>query len=574
MGYWNNRVSVFVFLTLAISLDFLYGQIDNPLLRDKVPFAIHGYINSQVATNSISGIDPRQDPFNYRLSGSMIVNTYGWKTSININYADKRKVYGLNLPDVRIPSYTLLGLSPSYKWATFHLGFRSMHFSQYTLANHSFYGGGVELKPGRFRLSSFYGRLRRATSESIGLRQSLDPAYNRMGWGLKIGYENGEDQLSLSVFGAQDEFSDLIDVRNNPEIKPQENTAIGITGSKKIGPFMRLEIDYAFSALTRDVLSPETERSSYNNLQRVFGLFDPNSSSEFRKALKTKITFSPGFGEINLTHERVDPGYRSLGSLFFNNDFENITGGGQFRTMENHLMLSVNGGFQRNNLSGQESNGLTRFVGSVHASYNYSDRGIISISYSNFRTTNTLYVATIPIIQIDSITLSLVNQQASFSFNRVSGNTHPLTLSAMITYSQSRSIENDVVQDNQTNDNLMAHFSLNKKIKDSWSLSGSVLLNRNNNPLTNLLTIAPVIGVQKSFKERKISLRSNISLVNAYFNGRYQRRILQPRLGLDYKINNKNTLSFSSSMTAQFYMNDVSKNFTELTSRMSWKVRL
>jgi hypothetical protein len=574
MGYWNNRVGVLIFTILALGLDVLHSQVENPLLKNKEPFAIHGYINSQLATNSMSGIDPRQDPFNYRVSGSMVVNTYGWKTSINFNHADKRNVYGLNLPDVRIPSYTLLGLSPSYKWATFHLGFRSMHFSEYTLANHSFYGSGIELKPKRFRLLSFYGRLRRASAETMGLRQSLDPAYNRLGWGIKIGYEQDREHLALSIISAHDVVDGVIDLSNNTTLKPQENTVLGITGNKKIGSLISLEIDYALSALTRDALSSEIDGTSLNILQKMLGLFNPKSSSEFRKALKTKISFNPGFGCITLTHERVDPGYRSLGSLFFNNDFENITGGGQFRALENRLMFSVNGGFQRNNISGQESNGLTRFVGSIHASYNYSDSGSIGFSYSNFRTTNTLYVATIPIIQIDSITLSLINQQASLSFNKVIGGTHPLTLTAMITNTQSKSIENDVVQDNQTNDNLMAHLSLNKQIKDSWGLSGSFLLNRNNNPLTNLLTIAPVIGVQKSFQERNISVRSSISLVNVYFNGRYQRRILQPRIGLDYKINNKNSLSVYALMTSQFYSNGNTRDFSELSSRVSWKIRL
>lgn len=45
-----------------------------------------------------------------------------------------------------------LGISPTYKWIKLHLGHSNMHFNNYTLAGHTFFGAGIELTPKNYVL--------------------------------------------------------------------------------------------------------------------------------------------------------------------------------------------------------------------------------------------------------------------------------------------------------------------------------------------------------------------------------------------------------------------------------------
>ena len=244
--YWTSRIfGVFVLLLLVMCVAYSQDPKDAPI-------GLRGYINSQLFGNSISGIDSRSDPFSYRLNGNLRVTSWGWKTNASFHISTSRRAYSVRLPDVKIPGYALVGVSPEYRWAKIHLGNRYMHFSDYSFSNHSFYGAGVELSPGIFRLSAFFGRLKRENASNIDLRQSLDPSFKRMGWGVKIGVEKNGNYAFIGLFKAVDEHiiagQDLTDLN----IYPQENAVSSITAGRKIGNKVKLEIDYAWSALSRN----------------------------------------------------------------------------------------------------------------------------------------------------------------------------------------------------------------------------------------------------------------------------------------------------------------------------------
>lgn len=536
-------------------------------------FKVSGLVSLQMDINSISGIERRRDPFNYRINSSLAVESYGWKTSINFNIADGRKLYGLDLPDVRIPSYALIGISPSYRWATFHLGYRSMHFSDYTLAGHSFSGAGIELKPGNMRFAGFIGKLRRASAVELSMRQSIDPIYSRKGWGFNLGYDDGKDNISLILFAAHD---DITSISRNEDVSPLDNAIIGLKGNKAIGNIMELSIDYALSAVSRDSESPKLDNSGeIGVINRAFGVFTPRISSGYHRAFKTKLKFKTGFGNISLQHERVDPGYKSLGALFFNNDFENITAGAQIGLLEKQLLLNTNIGFRRNNLSGDENNTFSSLVGSINAMYRPSDDWSFNLLYSNFNTTNILRTTTIPIIQEDSLSLSLVNQNVSFSFNHISGEKKNNIITGMIAYQNSNSIQNDEVLENQTNDNIMAHLNFSKIIIDkNLKLTAGLLMNKNVNVINDLLTISPSLGIGKTFLDKKLDINSSLSWVNIYSDNTFLNRIVQPRILINYRIDKKYMVSIRSAFSSRSGNNTITSPFSEFFTSVKWNMRL
>ena len=176
-----------IFYTILLLFGVLLkseAQSFSEITKGKAPLSVGGYFNAELLSNTIHGLERRSDPLSYRLNGLLSFSVRGWKTDASFHISTSRKAYSIQYPGVRIPGYALIGISPEYRWIKLHLGNRYMHFSDYSFSNHSFYGGGIELSPGTFRFSAFYGRLKRENASNAGLRQSLDPTFKRMGWGV------------------------------------------------------------------------------------------------------------------------------------------------------------------------------------------------------------------------------------------------------------------------------------------------------------------------------------------------------------------------------------------------------
>jgi hypothetical protein len=83
--------------------------------------------------------------------------------------------------------FNQFGASPQYKWVTIHAGYRNITFSPYTLAGHTFLGGGVELNPGKLRFAAIYGRFTKAVHPDSVLILPGQSAYDRYALSVKLG---------------------------------------------------------------------------------------------------------------------------------------------------------------------------------------------------------------------------------------------------------------------------------------------------------------------------------------------------------------------------------------------------
>ncbi|MEL6658739.1 MAG: hypothetical protein AAFR36_19935, partial [Bacteroidota bacterium] len=149
-----------------------------------------------------SGIDPRRDALQWRALANLNLRYLGISAPFSLAFSDGNQEFNL-------PSYTFAGISPTYKWATLHLGDRSLNYSKYTLNSINFRGAGFELEPGNFYVSGMYGRLRRARAEDLNSLQALDPSYERTGYGIKTGYKNKGSEYTLIFFAAEDDESSI-----------------------------------------------------------------------------------------------------------------------------------------------------------------------------------------------------------------------------------------------------------------------------------------------------------------------------------------------------------------------------
>ena len=106
--------------------------------------------------------------------------------------------------------FNQFGISPTYKWLTFHLGYRNVSFSEYTLNGYTFLGVGLEARPGKFRLGAIYGKFNQNSEYDLLMVDSI-PKLTRTGWAAKIGYGTNERFVDISFLRIGDNTKNLSD---------------------------------------------------------------------------------------------------------------------------------------------------------------------------------------------------------------------------------------------------------------------------------------------------------------------------------------------------------------------------
>lgn len=220
---FTSLITGLMLCTLPLAGQNVETVIGNVRNLKEQPLTITGGLRIGSNFYDASGIDPRRDAFQWNARANLNLQFLGISAPFSFAFSDANQNF-------RLPSYTFAGISPTYKWITAHAGDRSLSFSRYTLDGVTFRGGGLELKPGKFRLAGFYGGLNRALINDLNAVGNLNGYYQRTGWGGKIGYEGKQGAINLILFSASD------DAENNPftgedrVVTPLDNKVISLSG--------------------------------------------------------------------------------------------------------------------------------------------------------------------------------------------------------------------------------------------------------------------------------------------------------------------------------------------------------
>ena len=496
-----------------------------------------------------SGARPRVPQFNWNMNAGLNFDFLGIKAPFNAAISNRNTLYNL-------PSYSFLGISPTYRWITLHGGDRSMTFSPYSLSGVNFRGGGIELRPKKFYLGLMSGRLRRARIQDAGSIQDIETVFKRYGQGVKAGYDNQEGtSFTASLFSSADRLQiDPTQLDTSITARPEKNMVLTLGGGHQFSKFLRFETEWARSVLTRDDTSPLLDNPT--GAVRLFGLFKPRVSTTAANAFRAKIGLSPKFGKIGLQYERIDPEYRTHGSLFFQNDLENFTASFSAPLFDNKLTLSTNVGLQRNDLDNSSAANNNRFIGSLNLNYTVSDRINTSLSLSNFTATNRYKAIAVDNLLVDSIVLAQTQQSIDVTTSVLldAKGTNALVFSGG--YQRAALIRDEVIDPTQTSKFSMFLMSFAHQPEESpSSFSASVLVHRNANPDLNITTVGPTAGYnRKIFGENgTFNLMAGYQLAFTQFGPAFpgiensSDGVLQLSLGGSYKLGKKQTFNVSTS---------------------------
>ncbi len=369
------------FICQGISLGMLFGQ-DLEQLKDQKPYQLNGSIALGGSFYQARDISARRQPFNWYLSGSPVLSVYGITIPFSLVISDQDRRFS--------QPFNQYGVSPYYKWITVHAGYRNLRFSEFTMNAVNFLGGGLELKPGKWRVGLMYGRLNRAVAEDsiMGASQYgyIRPVYRRMGYAAKLGYGTSAKYVDLLVFKAKDDTNSIAPVSLASQVEPEENLAVGI--KSQLG-FLKnrlmVDLDAGASFLTRDLRKGSLLDSANNpSLRTISKYISVNGSSGFFTGLQTSVGYHAGFAQIKAVYRRVDPGYRSLGAYFFQNDIEQITINSSFQVWQNKLAFNLSYGHSSDNLNKKRFATTNRQVYSANVNWLASSKVNVNLDYSNF----------------------------------------------------------------------------------------------------------------------------------------------------------------------------------------------
>lgn len=429
-------------------------------------------------------------PFSYNVFGSVNIDILGIQAPLSIFYTNKNTTFNL-------PSYRFIGISPEFRGHKLHLFDRTMDFSQYSFSGTAFTGVGYEGTFGKFFVKGMYGRLSKATVRDANVLNSLDNSFRRYGWGIGGGYKDDKQQYGIHLFQARDVPSSLTS-EQQAGINPQAGSILVINGERKLG-ILNLKAEYAYNILTKN-LNNDLPFSGRSLFSVVPGWHPANSSTGQFNAFKSELNLKAGKANIGLGYERIDPGYVSLGTLYFNNDIEIISLSAQTPLFKNRVQTQVRVGRQRNNLRRDQTNDASRLAVSGNINARLSRTMNLGVNFSNFSFNQKSYITVRPVIELDTLVLTQNNLNTGISLLKQFAGDNPGVMQFLVSYNDARTYQGDTLNVNARLRMLTMSAGFSKRYKESgWNAFAGINYNRVLAAFGNSDMYGPSVVVSKPF---------------------------------------------------------------------------
>ena len=327
-------------------------------------------------------MEAKRDPFMWQLNMNLNLNILG-VVQAPFSASFSSQASKLNTPQ----PFNNFGISPNYKAVTLHLGYRSINLSEFSLSGSQFLGVGVEVKPkdSFIKGKALWGRFAKPVYFNPDGTIATQQSYARYGWGTGITLgKTTKKEVSFRIFKAKDDPSSLDTI--NPadiDMKPADNLVFGASAKYQISKKIGFEVNGDISFFTNDITIPQDIDQGYSYANNIF-LFGYNGTSEYKKAFSSTLSYKPDFAKFNIEYRRVDPGYKTLGISFINNDYEDIKLKSSFSLFNKKTGVSISGGVQRNNLEKDKASKMLRVISSVGINHKINEKWNGSVNFANF----------------------------------------------------------------------------------------------------------------------------------------------------------------------------------------------
>jgi hypothetical protein len=393
-----------------------------------------------------------------------------------------------------------------------------------------------------------YGRFAKKTELGDTISSYIsEPVYDRWGYGVMLSAGPVKNAVDIMIVRAEDTPQERIVFADSIPITPQENMTMGISTRQQLGERFNFAMQYAISAYTDDMRADGKKFSHYSYLNNLKPFYTPRYSSRLGSVYDAQLNYQTGMFTIGAGYKRIDPGYQSMGTLFLNNDVEDMQLNTSVSLMRQKLNLSGSAGMQRDNLDSRQSTGNRRFIGSFSGNYQVSQNMSVSTSYSNF---NSTAEPTRALMQ-DSIKYVQVSQNLSAGGSySTAGETWGHVYNMMYSRQTVNTINSSFTAIERTGtvmNTATAGYRLNLKPADAGvSLSVNVT-HYMMDTLTNY-NYGPQMSVSKGFFDRKLSTSLSYSLQCSQSDAAGNSYVNVLRAVAAYSYNRRHNLAFNTSL--------------------------
>lgn len=531
-------------LALALCAGMPLAAQNLASLGKEKPLSFTGGLSFNQILYASSGIASRRDPYSYVAAGNLNLSLYGWSVPLRFTFSNRQAMFS--------QPFNQYALHPTWKWITAHAGYTSLSFSPYTVNGHIFLGGAVEMEPGgNWKISALYGRFLKAIDFDEGAASARSPSYQRTGYGTKIAYGRRGNFAEIIVFRAEDDEESISAVPDSLRLFPEENLVMSVGGGATVRQHLLLKAAIATSAITRD---SRAEKAQHDHPLANTGLFDPRLSSAYYQAFKSSLDYQNKGWVVGVAYEKVDPGYRTLGAYYFNNDLENITLNTTAGLLQGKMNIALSTGMQRDNLDKTKVSTLRRMVGSVNMNYVPSQKVNLSASWSSFQTFTNIRSSFETINQ-----LTPYDHLDTLNFTQISRST---SLTGMYTLTVTESTRKQLnlqftgqeASEKQGEGHAqggMRFYNLNTGYSISLipqNLHVTVAFNTavNHGPSLRARTLGPTTSLARSFLQRKLRMALSASLNYTHSHGVLINSVVNGRWSGILTLQNKHNLNVSA----------------------------
>jgi hypothetical protein len=510
-------------------------------LKGQKPFDIHGNVSFNLQPYFSNGAQARQQPLAYVISANVAPSVYGLDMPFSFTYSNRQTNYS--------QPFNRFGISPRYKWITLHAGYRSLNFSNYTLAGHSFLGGGVELNPGKFRFGFIGGRFNKNTSPYISGNSESLQTFKRNGAALKLGVGGKKTFVDLLLLSVRDDDKSLPPDTAYQARKPQENLVAGLNTRITFTEKLYFEGEFAGSVHTSDRYAQVIDGIDSTLLRKSDRLIHVNQSTRFYTAGRAALMYRARTYSLKAEYRRIDPNYTSFGAYYMSTDIQSISFGPSFSLFQKRLQVRGSLGLQNDNLRQAKKVTSNRTVGSANVSWNPSQVFGIDGSYSNFSTDQK--AVGLPLVDTSKIYQSNSNIAVTPRLSFVKTNsTHMVFLMLNHTGLNDKNPKTEELTENQVNTaNLNYSVTL---IKRRITLNtGLNYMNLSNHAGDNM-AMGVSAGIMGMLAKDLISLGWSNSLLTTDYSGNIG-KVITSQVSISWRLKKHHQFRLGAYFTGNYY---------------------
>lgn len=219
-----------------------------------------------------------------------------------------------------------LAIAPRWQWAGITAGNLMPQFSSYTLADATILGGGLDLKPKRWRLGFVSGRSRKAITPTTDY--PVTPQFARNMTAGRIGYgDPTTNSLEVSILRATDDEGSLGGVESTLTITPEANT---VYSAKMQGVMPARHLRAQF----------ETALSRYDRDRRA------DAPAVDGRALGLQLFHETALSQVGVKAEYLNGGFTTLGNTGLTGDRLELGANARVQMLRGKLLLDGTAGLQ------------------------------------------------------------------------------------------------------------------------------------------------------------------------------------------------------------------------------------